>query len=213
MGQVASAVRDADETEIERAVAQLGQSRRWLAPLSYVAGGFGLLLDGVKLLILNWRLTLIEILPAVWIWITFWDLKAHSLRVAPSPSCAVRSPCWWPWWWWPSPSGPTAATRCSPSPSAGDRPPRIRPATAKTRQHWRLIMGWGFGGGHRPCRGHHLRGPPRGGLVHAGAGPGAAGHDDRFVSVPAQIIGIEQTKQPIKAKISAGAASGASARC
>ena len=54
--------------------------RRYLAPLGYIAGGFALLFDGLKLLILNWRLTLIEIVPALWIWFTFWDLKAHYLK-------------------------------------------------------------------------------------------------------------------------------------
>ena len=39
-----------------------------------------LLLVGVRTLLTNWRLTLIQILPAVWIWIAMYDLKAHALH-------------------------------------------------------------------------------------------------------------------------------------
>ena len=39
-----------------------------------------MLFQGVKLLLSNWRLTLIELLPAVWIWLATYDLKLHFLR-------------------------------------------------------------------------------------------------------------------------------------
>jgi hypothetical protein len=39
-----------------------------------------MLFDGVKLLFTNWRLTLIQVLPAMWIWAAMYDLKAHVLR-------------------------------------------------------------------------------------------------------------------------------------
>ena len=39
-----------------------------------------MLLEGLRLLISNWRLTLIQVLPAVWIWLALYDLKAHVLH-------------------------------------------------------------------------------------------------------------------------------------
>ena len=39
-----------------------------------------MLFDGVKLLVTNWRLTLVQVLPAMWIWLAMLDLKAHVLR-------------------------------------------------------------------------------------------------------------------------------------
>jgi hypothetical protein len=38
------------------------------------------LFEGVKLLFTNWRLTLIQVLPAMWIWAAMLDLKAHVLH-------------------------------------------------------------------------------------------------------------------------------------
>ncbi len=209
MGRVATAVREADEAQIEAAVAQLGQSRRWLAPLSYIAGGFGLLVDGVKLIFLNWRLTLIEILPAVWIWVTFWDLKAHALKGR--SFTIVRGPL----------ALLVAAVVVAITVGAyfcnavfayavsGPRPPRIGPATAKTRNHWRLILGWGFAVG----LGHAVATifVARAGVFWFTLALGLVllVMMTSFVSVPAQIIGSQQVKLPMKDKISAGAASGA----
>jgi hypothetical protein len=39
-----------------------------------------MLFVGVKLLFTNWRLTLIQVLPAMWIWAAMFDLKAHVLH-------------------------------------------------------------------------------------------------------------------------------------
>ena len=36
-----------------------------------------MLFDGVKLLFSNWRLTLVQVLPAMWIWAAMYDLKLH----------------------------------------------------------------------------------------------------------------------------------------
>jgi hypothetical protein len=50
------------------------------APLAFVVGAFAMLFRGLRLLVTNWRLTLIQILPAVWIWLAMYDLKAHVLH-------------------------------------------------------------------------------------------------------------------------------------
>jgi hypothetical protein len=75
-----SAVRDGDEKMVEETLMRLSQSRRWLAPLAFVVGGFAMLFTGLKLLFSNWRLTLIQVLPAMWIWLATYDLKAHALH-------------------------------------------------------------------------------------------------------------------------------------
>jgi hypothetical protein len=76
----ARAVADADPTQIESTARQLGESRRYLAPLAWAAGAIVLLIRGVKLLFLNWRLSVIELVPAAWVWLVMWDLKQHALR-------------------------------------------------------------------------------------------------------------------------------------
>jgi hypothetical protein len=40
-----------------------------------------MLFEGVKMLFTNWLFTLIQVLPAMWIWVTMYDLKAHFLHV------------------------------------------------------------------------------------------------------------------------------------
>ena len=74
------AINDGDDATVEKAVLDLSRSRRWLAPLALVVGAFVMLFQGVKLLFSNWRLTLIEILPAMWIWLAMFDLKVHLLH-------------------------------------------------------------------------------------------------------------------------------------
>jgi hypothetical protein len=45
-----------------------------------VVGAFVLLFDGLRLLLSNWRLTLVQVVPAMWIWLAMYDLKAHLLH-------------------------------------------------------------------------------------------------------------------------------------
>ena len=80
VGQFVRAVRDRDESLAAEAVLELSRSRRLFAPLAFVAGGIATLFDGLKLLVSNWRLTLVQILPAMWIWVAMFDLKAHALH-------------------------------------------------------------------------------------------------------------------------------------
>lgn len=80
---VVRAVADADPARIESEVRKLGTSRRYLAPVAWATGALVLVLRGLKLLILNWRLTLVELVPALWVWLVTYDLKPHGLRAAP----------------------------------------------------------------------------------------------------------------------------------
>jgi uncharacterized membrane protein len=74
------AIRRSDEAAVEAAVIELSRSRRALAPLVFVVGAFVMLFQGLRLLVSNWRLTLIQVLPAMWIWLALLDLKAHTLK-------------------------------------------------------------------------------------------------------------------------------------
>ena len=67
-------------------IARLSQSRRLLAPLAFTVGAFAMLFEGLKLLLTNWRLMLVQVLPAVWIWLAMFDLKARVLHDRSLPS-------------------------------------------------------------------------------------------------------------------------------
>src|SRR6476661_6283532 len=74
------AIRENDEAAVEAAVLALSRSRRIFAPLVFAIGAFVMLYQGVRLLFSNWRLTLIQVLPAMWIWLAMLDLKAHVFK-------------------------------------------------------------------------------------------------------------------------------------
>ena len=74
------AIRDGDDAMVEDAVLRLSRSRRWLAPLALVVGALVMLFQGLRLVVSNWRLTLVQVLPATWIWLAMLDLKAHVLH-------------------------------------------------------------------------------------------------------------------------------------
>jgi hypothetical protein len=208
--RLVGAVRDADRAEIEQTLREVGGSRRMLAPLGYVAGGFALLFDGLKLLVLNWRLSLIEIVPAVWIWLTLWDLKAHFLHgrefyIVRGPMAFVVAAV--------VVLVTTTAYACNAVFAfavSGPQPPRIRPAITAAMRHRRLIIGWGVAVG----------------LAHAVSTVFLARYGLRwftislgsvfvvmsvtFISVPARLIGEEKPpKLPLKQAISHTAAGGA----
>src|SRR5665648_312139 len=75
----AAAVRSTDPSTVESALEHLGGQRRWLTPLAYAAGTVAVVFDGVLLLVRNWRLTLLQLVPAAWIWAMTWNLKSHLL--------------------------------------------------------------------------------------------------------------------------------------
>jgi hypothetical protein len=75
-----TAIRENDEAAVEDAVLALSQSRRIFAPLVFALGAFVMLFQGLKMLFSNWKLLLIEVLPAMWIWLALLDLKAHTFK-------------------------------------------------------------------------------------------------------------------------------------
>jgi hypothetical protein len=74
------AIQAGDEAAVESAVLELSRSRRIFAPLVFAVGAFVMLFQGLKLLFSNWRLTVIQVLPAMWIWVAFLDLKLHVFK-------------------------------------------------------------------------------------------------------------------------------------
>ena len=137
------AVRDSDQAAVDRVVLQLSHSRRWLAPLALAIGAFAMLFEGVKLLFSNWRLTLVQVLPAMWIWAAMYDLKGKVLR---GKEFHLQ--------WGPDLILVVFAITVITAASyflnavfayaiAGPPPPRIRPAFAQTRQHLAIVLGSG----------------------------------------------------------------------
>jgi hypothetical protein len=74
------AIRENDEAAVESAVVALSESRRIFAPLVFAIGAFVMLFQGLKTLFSNWKLTLIQVVPAMWIWLALLDLKAHTFK-------------------------------------------------------------------------------------------------------------------------------------
>ncbi len=77
---LARAVVDGDEEAVVAALERFVRSHRRLAPLAVLLGGVAMLLAGVRLLFANWRLTVVQLLPAVWIWMAMYDLRAHVIH-------------------------------------------------------------------------------------------------------------------------------------
>jgi hypothetical protein len=80
LSRLITAIRDGNDESVEKAVVELSQTKKYLAPLGFAVGAFVMLFNGLKLVVTNWRLTLIQILPAMWIWAAMLDLKIHTLH-------------------------------------------------------------------------------------------------------------------------------------
>jgi hypothetical protein len=140
MVDVVNAVADADPDEIETAARRLGSTRSYLAPVAWVAGMLVLVVRGIKLLLTNWRLLALEIVPATWVWVTLWDLRREGLRAPPlqhvtvgevvlAVSVAAASSIAALW------------CNCVFGFAVSQRPTRVRPAIRKTWPHrWRLVV-------------------------------------------------------------------------
>jgi hypothetical protein len=138
------AVRDSDQAAVDDMILRLSRTRPWLAPLALAIGAFAMLFDGVKLLFTNWRLTLVQVLPAMWIWAAMYDLKAKVLRgksfvELSGPTMAISLI-----------AGITVITAASFYLNAvfafaiiEPGRPKIRPAFTKVRPHLLVVLGSG----------------------------------------------------------------------
>jgi hypothetical protein len=136
------AIQDDDEAVVEQIV-RLSRSRRLFAPLAFTVGAFAMLIDGLRLLLSNWRLTLIQILPAMWIWLAMFDLRARVLHGKSFPS--LRGPVLIP-----IALAIVAITMVCfflnavfAFAIAGRRPPEIHPAFGQARLRAVPILAWG----------------------------------------------------------------------
>jgi len=77
--QTLARVARSDDATIAREFERVTRSHRILAPLAFAWTAFSMLLDGLRLLIANRRLLFVMVVPAVWIWLAMYDLKAHVL--------------------------------------------------------------------------------------------------------------------------------------
>lgn len=143
--RLVTAIRNGDDAMVENAVIALSRRSRFLAPLALVVGGFAMLFQGVKLLVTNWRLTLVQILPAMWIWAAMLDLKVHAFHGREFH--VIRGPLLIPIL-----LAIAAITAASFYLNAAfafaiSKPgkPEIRPAFALARTHLRPIVAWGGG--------------------------------------------------------------------
>ena len=143
IGRLVDAIRRGDDKAVEQAVLQLSRRRRWLAPLALIVGAFLMLFQGVKLLYTNWRLALVQIIPAMWIWLAMLDIKLHVLH--DKQFHVLRGPILIP-----CVLGVTALTAASfylngvfAFAISVPGPPKIRPAFTQARKHLRVILAWG----------------------------------------------------------------------
>jgi hypothetical protein len=165
---------------------------------AWAAGTLVLLLGGIKLLVQNWRLALIEVVPAIWIWLTMWDLKPHTLRGLPfrhltlggmtllfAFAVAMSVAAFW---------RNTVFAFAIDSPP----PPRIRAAITQTRAHVRRIAACGVL--VAACSGSAVVVVPRVSglwLYVLVLGAVYAIMLVSFVAVPARIIGAQSQKLPV----------------
>jgi hypothetical protein len=136
------AIQDDDQAIAEQ-ILRLSRSRRIFAPLALTVGAFAMLFDGLRLLLTNWRLTLVQVLPAMWIWLVMFDLKARVLHGKSFP--ALRGPVLIPIallivaitvaCFFLNAVFAFAITQA--------RPPKIRPAYLSARRHVLSIAIWG----------------------------------------------------------------------
>jgi hypothetical protein len=137
------AIQENDEQDIREAILRLGRSRRALAPLAFAVGGVVLLFQGVRLLVSNWRLTLVQVLPAMWIWLAMLDLKIHVLRGRSFH--VIRGPLLIPIWILIIALTMASLFLNGVFAFAIARPgnAEIRPAVEDARDHLAPILGWG----------------------------------------------------------------------
>jgi hypothetical protein len=140
---------DADAAEVERATVEVSERSRWLAPLAFVAGAIALTVLGIKPLLVNWRLTLIELVPAAWLWMMMFNLRHH---VVDGTQVHALHPLWWILVGAAFVGLAMAAFFCNAifAVALGTGDKHIRPAVRIAWSHWRLLLMWSLiiGVGH-----------------------------------------------------------------
>jgi hypothetical protein len=134
-----------DDATVEDWVVSLSRARWWLAPLAFAVTAFTAVVGAIRLLFSNWLLTLVQLLPAMWVWAAMLDLKlqafqGRSIHVERGPVrivivvaiAAVTAAAFFL-------NGVFAFA------VAGSGPPKIRPAFTQARSHLAVLVCWGAG--------------------------------------------------------------------
>ena len=79
IGEFVDAIEGTDEAKIEEAIVRMSESHVLLRPLAFAISAFVLLFDALRMILTNWRLLLIQLLPALWIWLAMGILRAYVL--------------------------------------------------------------------------------------------------------------------------------------
>jgi hypothetical protein len=132
------AARRLDSATVQEELQRMGKRRRWLAPLTYAAATIALVFEGVLILLRNWRLLLLQLAPAAWIWVMTRELKAHAFAGYDLPTVyadavaggvlVVAQISYW--------CNATFAFTV-----AAEGPTGIADAFRQARSHWRLVSG------------------------------------------------------------------------
>jgi hypothetical protein len=73
-------IREGNESDLEATLQSHEGRRNVYVVLTLTVGALIMLLQGLKLLFVNWRLSLLQILPAMWIWAAMFYFKVHLFR-------------------------------------------------------------------------------------------------------------------------------------
>jgi hypothetical protein len=132
------AVRATDPARAQEIISELSGRSRWLTPLAYIAGTLAVVFDGIALLLKSWRLTLLQLVPAAWIYAMTWNIRSHLFAHRNPPTAhvvviavgarVVAQVAYW--------CNATLAFTLTQ-----DGVPKITPAFAEARTHWRAISG------------------------------------------------------------------------
>jgi hypothetical protein len=180
-----------DEQLLE-AFGQLRLGRLLAGPLSFAAGTVVVVAHGVLLLVSNWRLVLLELLPAVWLAAVLWDWRFHVLQghepvllggwVAVVVAVAVVSATLASYWC--NVAFAYAAIGGEPRPGA---------ALRATARHWRVLVGVAVGVGltHAWVT---QRAAARGGVGLYAVALGLVALVDLYLysALPAQVMGLDR---------------------
>jgi hypothetical protein len=212
--RLVAAIRDNDEHQVEEAVLQLAGTRKIFAPLALAAGAFVMLFNGLRLLVTNWKLMLVQALPAMWIWAATYDLKAKVLRGQPFHD--IRGPVVLVLF-----AAVVLITIAAFYLNAAfafaisqPGPPDLRAGFGQARQHVRAVTGWGTGIGLALAVATMLA--PRWGLGWFALllGIVLAVMMVCYIAVPARIVGVRTAKPATtaqsgrKAKLAGAAVTG-----
>jgi hypothetical protein len=139
-----AAIRNGDDALVESTIVSISQRSKYLTPLTFVVGAFVMLFQGVRMLVTNWRLTLIQILPAMLIWLAMLDLKVHMLRGRQLN--VIRGPVLIPMILALAAltAGAYFLNAVFAFSVSKSGKPEIRPAFAQARVHRRIILSYGF---------------------------------------------------------------------